>query len=224
MANAPPGIHSIPSLSNSFELTSPRYPRSRRFTGDGGDALTQWLEPTCPPHQYRNEVPQHHHRDMPSSRAVWHSAVLSHQHSWACGKFGTKRPQVQILSPRPFPQVADLRECCFLGAASHLPALATEASREQKGTRGNKKESRGRLRQAEEHPASQHEIANPTAQEGPSGHCDPPSTTKRPLGRDVRRPAITADPKSASSSGSGPTPSALKSTNECVQMTIRLLR
>ena len=69
-----------------------------------------------------------------------------------CGPpFGTKRPQVQILSPRPFPQVADLRECCSLHAASHLPGVATEASREQKGTRGNKKESRGRLRRTEEH-------------------------------------------------------------------------
>src|SRR5674476_898364 len=29
-----------------------------------------------------------------------------------CGPpFGTKRPQVQILSPRPVPQVSDLREC-----------------------------------------------------------------------------------------------------------------
>ena len=127
-----------------------------------------------------------------------------------CGPpFGTKRPQVQILSPRPFPQVIpDLRECCSLHAASHLPGVATEASREQKGTRGNKKESRGQLRRTEEHPTSQHEIANPAAQEGPPGHCDPPSTTKRPLGRDVRRPGITADPKSASSSGSGPSPSA----------------
>src|SRR5450631_2814388 len=69
-----------------------------------------------------------------------------------CGPpFGTKRPQVQILSPRPVPQVADLRECCSLRAASHLPTLATEASREQKGTRGNKKESRDRFRWGEEH-------------------------------------------------------------------------
>src|ERR1035437_6454434 len=52
-------------------------------------------------HQYRNEVPQHHHRDLPSSKAVCHSSVLSNQHSWGCVKFGTKRPQVQILSPRP---------------------------------------------------------------------------------------------------------------------------
>ena len=88
-----------------------------------------------------------------------------------CGPpFGTKRPQVQILSPRPVPQVADLRECCALRAASHLPAIATEASREQKGTRGNPRESRGRLRRAEEHPASPHDVADPPAQQGPSGH------------------------------------------------------
>jgi len=126
-----------------------------------------------------------------------------------CGPpFGTKRPQVQILSPRPVPQVADLRECRALRAASHLPAIATEASREQRGTRGNPRESRGRLRRAEEHPASPHDVADAAAQQGPSGHCDPPSATKRPFGRDVRRPGITADPKSASSSGSGPSPSA----------------
>src|SRR5665811_1569575 len=59
-----------------------------------------------------------------------------------------------------------MRECCFLRAASHLPALATEASREQKRTRGNKKESRGRLRRAEEHPASQHEVADPAVLQG----------------------------------------------------------
>src|SRR5450759_3989458 len=126
-----------------------------------------------------------------------------------CGPpFGTKRPQVQILSPRPVPQVADLRECRALRAASHLPAIATEGLEEPKGTRGNPRESRGRLRRAEEHPASPHDIADPAAPQGPPGHCDPPSATKRPFGRDVRRPGITADPKSASSSGSGPSPSA----------------
>jgi hypothetical protein len=41
-------------------------------------------------YQYRSEVPQHHHRDLPSSRAVWHSSVLRHQHGCGCGKFGTK--------------------------------------------------------------------------------------------------------------------------------------
>jgi hypothetical protein len=76
----------------------------------------------------------------------------------------------------------------------------------QKGTRGNPRESRGRLRRAEEHPAFPHDVADPAAQQGPSGHCDPPSATKRPFGRYVRRPGITADPKPASSSGSGPSP------------------
>jgi hypothetical protein len=42
--------------------------------------------------------------------------------------FGTKRPKVQILSPRPVPQVAALRECRALRGTSHLPAIATEAS------------------------------------------------------------------------------------------------
>jgi hypothetical protein len=104
-----------------------------------------------------------------------------------CGPpFGTKRPQVQILSPRPVPQVSDLRECRTLRPVFHLSAIATEASREQKGTRGNSRESRGRLRRAEENPASEHDVADPAARQGPSGHCDPPSATKRPFGR---RPA-----------------------------------
>jgi hypothetical protein len=126
-----------------------------------------------------------------------------------CGPpFGTKRPQVQILSPRPVPQVSDLRECRILRAVSHSHGHATDASREPKGTRGNPRESRGQLRQAEEHPASPHDVADPAAQQGPSGHCDPPSATKRPLGRNARRPGTSADPKSASSSGSGPSASA----------------
>ena len=53
----------------------------------------------CP--GYRNEIPQHHHRDSPSSRVGCGPCVLSGQHGCGCGKFGTKRPQVQILSPRP---------------------------------------------------------------------------------------------------------------------------
>jgi hypothetical protein len=42
-------------------------------------------------YQYRNEVPQHQHRDLPSSRVVCHSSVLSDQHGCGCVKFGTKR-------------------------------------------------------------------------------------------------------------------------------------
>jgi hypothetical protein len=148
-----------------------------------------------PTQEYRNEVPQHHHRDLLSSRAVWRSSVLSNQYGCGCGKFGTKRPQVQILSPRPVPQVSDLRECHILRAVSHSHAHATYTSREQKGTRGNPRESRGQLRQAEEHPASPHDLADPAARQGPSGHSDPPSATKRPHGRNARRPGSSSDPE-----------------------------
>jgi hypothetical protein len=109
------------------------------------------------------------------------------------------------------------------------PLRTGHEAREHNGTRGNPRESRGRLRRAEEHPASQHDAADPAAQQGPSGHCDPPSATKRPFGRELRRPGTSADPKSASSSGSGPSASAaprrIRSTlapstrpNECVHM------
>jgi len=102
-----------------------------------------------------------------------------------CGPpFGTKRPQVQILSPRPVPQVADLRECRTLRAASHLPAIATEAS-------GNKKEHEGTPGKAGADFAGQKNTRPPrttAAQQGPPGRCDPPSATKRPFGRDVCRP------------------------------------
>jgi hypothetical protein len=50
---------------------------------------------------YLNGIPQHHHRDSPSSRVGCDPCVLSDQHGCGCAKFGTKRPQVQILSPRP---------------------------------------------------------------------------------------------------------------------------
>jgi len=57
---------------------------------------------------YRSEVPQHHRRDPPSSPAGCRRHVLRHEYRCGCGKFGTKRPQVQILSPRPvFPRASD---------------------------------------------------------------------------------------------------------------------
>jgi len=87
------------------------------------------------------------------------------------------------------------------GGLRSTPALQQTPRRNKKGTRGNPRESRGRLRQAEEHPASPHGTADPTAQQGPSGHSDPPSATKRPFGRNARRPGSSADPKSANSSG-----------------------
>ena len=56
--------------------------------------------------QYRNEIPQHHHCDSPTSLVGCSPHVLSHEYRCGCAKFGTKRPRVQILSPRPvFPQV-----------------------------------------------------------------------------------------------------------------------
>ena len=79
---------------------------------------------------------------------------------------------VQVLSPRPFPQVADLRECRFLRAVFHSQAIATEASREQMECR------RHRDRQKNTQPPS---TTKQTTRHSrvQSGHCDPPSTTKR---------------------------------------------
>jgi hypothetical protein len=37
-------------------------------------------------------MPQHHHRDSPSSRVGCGPCVLNGQHGRGCGKFGTKRP------------------------------------------------------------------------------------------------------------------------------------
>jgi len=100
---------------------------------------------------------------------VCHSSLLRHQDGCGCGKFGAKRPQVQILSPRPVPRPRsfrdDLWECHALRAASHLPAIATDASREQEGTRGNPREGRGPLRRPEEHPSSPHDVADPAAED-----------------------------------------------------------
>ena len=79
------------------------------------------------------------------------------------------------------------------------------------GTKRNMREQKGKTGPSStggRTPASQHEAEDPAAQKGPSGHCDPPSTTKRPLGRNARQPGIAGDPKSASSSGSGQSPSA----------------
>ena len=71
-------------------------------THDGGDAQPPRGSYPLAQHQYRNEVPQHHHRDLPSSKAVCHSSVLSNQHSWGCVKCGTKRHTPSVnLSERP---------------------------------------------------------------------------------------------------------------------------
>jgi len=168
-----------PSESEASPVDRP--PTAADFNLDYATDPDPWL---C--QQYRSKVQQQDHSSAMRKVPQRSSCVLNAPSRRARPWFGTKRPQVQILSPRPVPQVADLRECRALRAASYLPALATEASREQKGTRGNSRESRGQLGQAEEHPASTHDVADPAAQQGPSGHCDPPSATKRPFGRDVR--------------------------------------
>jgi hypothetical protein len=59
------------------------------------------LHQGMPSQPYRNEVPQHHRRDPPYNVVPCRPLVLSHRYGCGCGKFGTKRPQVQILSPRP---------------------------------------------------------------------------------------------------------------------------
>ena len=52
-----------------------------------------------------------------------------------CGPpFGTKRPQVQILSPQPVPQVSDLHEC---RAPRRYPPLGTR-DRRREGTKEHK--------------------------------------------------------------------------------------
>ena len=175
-------------------LTGPRAGQLQPRLRDADPDYQGWLCQRC-----SSKVQQRGHSLAMRKVPLCFSRVLNARWRQPRPWFGTKRPQVQILSPRPVPQISDLRECRTLRAVFHFPAIATEASREQKGTRGNPRESRGRLRRAEEHPASPHDVADPAAQQGPSGHCDPPSATKRPFGREVRRPEITADPKSASS-------------------------
>jgi len=87
-------------------------------------------------HEDRNEVPQHHSRDPLSSRVSCCLAVLSSQCRCACGEFGTKRPQVQILSARHVPQVADLRECRSRRPMSRSPAHATFGAKDHSVARG----------------------------------------------------------------------------------------
>jgi hypothetical protein len=71
-------------------------------------ALSQFL-PTPAQHPYRNEVPQHPPSRLAIQQAWCGLCVLSGQHGCGCGKFGTKRPQVQILSPRPVFLASEVR-------------------------------------------------------------------------------------------------------------------
>src|SRR5450759_3311874 len=101
-----------------------------------------------------------------SSRA----ALWLHRVSWCFSRvpntrsrqarswFGTKRPQVQILSPRPVPQVSDLRECRASGSCAPLQP----PSRRPEGT---KKEHQGTPGKADS-----------AAQEGSWGHSDHPAS------------------------------------------------
>jgi hypothetical protein len=51
------------------------------------------LHQGTPSQPYRNEVPQHHHHDLLSSRVDCRPPVLSNQYGCDCGKFGMKRPR-----------------------------------------------------------------------------------------------------------------------------------
>ena len=93
---------------------------------------------------------------------------------------GRRGRRVQILSPRPFPQIADLRECRFLRAVFHSPAIPTEASREQMECRGHRDRQKNFRPPSTTKQTTRHSRV-------PSGHCDPPSTTKRPFR--ARRPS-----------------------------------
>jgi len=65
--------------------------------------------------------------------------LLRDEYRCGCGKCGTKRPQVQIQSPRPVPQVSDLRKCRASVACVPLqpPSRRPEGTRkEHEGTQG----------------------------------------------------------------------------------------
>jgi hypothetical protein len=110
-----------------------------------------------------------------------------------CGPpFGTKRPQVQILSPRPVPQVSDLHKRRASAACVPLqpPSRRPEGTKkEHEGTPGK---ARAESDRQKKHPASPHGTTDAAAQEGSSGHSDPPSATKRPFGRNARPPGSSA--------------------------------
>jgi hypothetical protein len=77
--------------------SSPTDPQTRRWRR----CTPHWFLAHPAQYQYRNEVPQHHHRDLLSSRAVCHSSVLSNQHGCGCGKFGMKGTVLQQNHARP---------------------------------------------------------------------------------------------------------------------------
>ena len=71
------------------------------------------------------------YRKAPPSRLAIQQAwcglcVLSGQHGCGCGKFGTKRPQVQILSPRPVFLASEVRT--RIGEASLAASTAANSN------------------------------------------------------------------------------------------------
>jgi hypothetical protein len=72
---------------------------------------------------------------------------------------GRRGRRVQSLSPRPFPQVADLRERHFMRRCS----IPSDRHRGLEGT----KRSRGHRDGQREHPAAQHDAADHAAEQGP---------------------------------------------------------
>ena len=71
-------------------------PRDPHIHGARGVRAEPKASPSPPrepsPPLYRNEVTQHHQPDSLSSRVGCGIFVLRDQHSWDCGKFGTKTP------------------------------------------------------------------------------------------------------------------------------------
>jgi hypothetical protein len=112
--------------------------------------------------------------------------LLRDEYRCGCGKFGTKRPQVQIQSPRPVPQVSDLRKC----RASVACVPLQPPSRRPEGT---KKEHEGTPGKAGADFDRQKNTRPPrTAQQTPRQSRDPQGTLiPRPQrrGRLVGRPA-----------------------------------
>ena len=93
--------------------------------------------------------------------------------------FGTKRPQVQILSPRPVPQVSDLRE----GRTARCPTSphtrqTPPRNKEYEGIPGK---GHGRLRRGEGHPASPHGKADRAAGRVPPNVWSPPGAERMGL-------------------------------------------
>ena len=65
------------------------------------------LSPRRVQRRYRSEVPQHHHRDLLSSRVGCRPSVLGGHYGCGCMEFGTKRPRTRLANgfaatrPRP---------------------------------------------------------------------------------------------------------------------------